>query len=241
MLLCPLAAPTPSTGNVSPASRPRDCSLGSSTTWCGEDTTGERPGRRGRKARGVWGYDPRSGPSSVRAAVHGSSVSSLPLQPPQSQWGTHLTRTDGASVSRAQGALLPVRRRCSGGFRAADPQPAVKARAQVQRRLPCSSTARSAPRLSPRPRPLKPHKTVHTRGLGSRGPLDSLREQRPGPGRPDCFFAASQLKDLKTRAEGRRAEVDTSGPLEVCSVSDEFQERHCSPAPRVLNRRTVLR
>lgn len=130
--------------------RDQDCSSGSSATWRGEHTAGERPGRRGRTARGVWGGDPRSGPSSVRAAVRGSSVSSLPLQPPQSQWGTHLTRTDGASVSRAQGALLPVRRRCSGGFRAADPQPAVKARTQVQRRLPCSSTARSAPPAEPK-------------------------------------------------------------------------------------------
>lgn len=240
LLLCPLAAPTPSTGKVSAASRPR-LLVGQQRHLVGRAHRGERPARRGREARGVRGGDPRPGPSSVRAAVRGSSVSSLPLQPPQSQWGTRLTRTDGASVSRAQGALLPVRRRCSGGSRAADPQPAVKARAPVQRRLPCSSTARSAPRLSPRPRPLKPHKTVHTRGLRSRGPLDSLREQRPGPGRPDCLLAASQLKDLKTRAEGRRAEVDTSGPLDVCSVSDEFQARHSSPAPRVLNRRTVLR
>ena len=38
---------------VSPASRPRDCSLGSSATWWGEDTASERPLAAGGGVGGV--------------------------------------------------------------------------------------------------------------------------------------------------------------------------------------------
>lgn len=147
--LCPLAAPTPSTGNGSPASRPR--------LLVGQQRhlAGRAHRRRAARQAGADGARRLGRRPALRAFQRAGGCprkqcEHLPLQPPQSQWGTHLTRTDGASVSRAQGALLPVRRRCSGGFRAADPQPAVKARTQVQRRLPCSSTARSAPPAEPK-------------------------------------------------------------------------------------------
>lgn len=82
--------------------RDQDCSSGSSATWRGEHTAGERPGRRGRTARGVWGGDPRSGPSSVRAAVRGSSVSTSPCS---------LRSLSGAHTLHAPTVLpSPVRR-----------------------------------------------------------------------------------------------------------------------------------
>lgn len=86
----------------------------------------------------------------MRAAVLGSGVSGLPSQPPQSQWGIDIlaptvplslpcTFLRAPCPRTVEGVRLPpppVAQGSSGGFRAADPPPAVTASPQVQRRLP---------------------------------------------------------------------------------------------------------
>lgn len=128
---------------VSPASPPRDCSLGSSATWWGEGPASERPScpRGLTEAGGVWGRDLSSGLKAYGGLRSASAVSV----------GHRHLSTGGASQSPVHFPPRPLPDDCGGGasppcpvsqgssgwgFRAADPPPAVTASPQDQRRLP---------------------------------------------------------------------------------------------------------